>query len=119
MAVNTSTTKTSTQLHITDYLKPWDNPQLLKYYYNELDYSTSTIAEEVANGNVSAETVRKRLHKFDIITAESNHPSSSDPYARKRLLLALDKDAIGKPKPGGDDSYKKYKRTNTGDSDAE
>lgn len=107
------------ELRLIDYPRSWDNPHLLDRYYNELDYSTSEIAADVFNGEVSRETIRKRLHQFGLMPEDGGRPSSSDPHAMRKLLLSVDKSSVGESVPEGDDSYKKYTDCGRGELDVE
>jgi hypothetical protein len=107
------------EMQLTDYNRPWNNPDLLDRYYNDRDYSTAEIADEVFNGEVSRETIRKRLHEFDLMPEDGGRPSSSDPHATRKKLLAMGQENVGEDVPEGDESYKRYTLSGRGETDAE
>lgn len=115
---NDTDTDTGINMRITDYPHSWDNPDLLDRYYNELDYSTEEIAKDVFDGDVSRETVRKRLHQFDLMPVDGSNSPGSNSFVNPKLLLSLNKDDVGEDTPEGDDTFKDYTKAGRGGSDA-
>ena len=88
------------QLSAFDLLDPWDDPEWLREAYRE-----QSAPEIAADLPVTSETIRQRLHAFDLMDAESRGSSSNTSVARERLL-EMDPDEIGEPIPEGDDSFR-------------
>lgn len=90
-----------------DVLAPWDDPRALARLFIDDDRSCGWIAREVADGAITSETVRNRVHRFGLIDPlDERHPEH-----RTNRLEALDPEDVGlSPLSGEGDRDEKYER---------